>query len=226
MTAFGAALPTAADASFASLSSLGVWAVLLALPVLLVAGTSFIKIAVVLGLLRSAVGAQDVPPTTVITVLSAVLTLFVMAPVGEEMLRAVDTMPAVVPDSADRIGADEARALYGAASPPLLAFLDANTSDTEKAFYAELAGNPDETDGLRVLLPAFATEEVVEAFWMGVLIFLPFLVLDLIVSTTLAALGFSSLNPTAISLPLKLLLLVAVDGWHIIISGMIAQYAT
>ena len=221
-----AALPAAADASSATLSNLGVWAVLLGLPVLLIAGTSFVKISIVLGMLRSAVGAQDVPPTMVITVLAAVLTLFVMAPVGEEMLHAVEKMPAAVPNPDDRIGAAEARAIYGAASPPLIAFLKANTSAAERTFYADLAGASVENEGIRVLLPAFATEEVIEAFWMSVLIFLPFLVLDLIVSTTLTAVGFSSLNPTAISLPLKLLLLVSVDGWHIIIRGMLANYVT
>jgi flagellar biosynthesis protein FliP len=224
---FSAILPTAAggaEISSSLLSNLGIMSALAALPVLIVAGTSFLKISVVLGLLRSAVGAQDVPPTLVITALSAVLTLFVMAPVAEEMFFAAESAQVSAANKKDPYGIEAARAIYNAASPVMRGFLNANTSDTEKSFYMDLAGGGAEEDSFRILLPAFATQEIVEAFWIGVLIFLPFLLVDLIVSAALVSLGFNMLSPAAVSLPLKLLLLTAVDGWHIILSGLLVNY--
>lgn len=224
---FSAILPIAAgsaDVSSSFLSNLGVMLALAALPVLIVAGTSFLKISIVLGLLRSAVGAQDVPPTLVITALSAVLTLFVMAPTAEDMFSAVESAQISATNEDDPYGIEAARAVYNAASPTMRDFLNANTSDTEKSFYMDLSGGGAEKDSFRILLPAFATQEIVEAFWIGVLIFLPFLLVDLIVSSALVSLGFNMLSPAAVSLPLKLLLLTAVDGWHIILSGLLVNY--
>jgi type III secretion protein R len=210
------------DASF--LSNIAVYAVLAGLPILVITATSFLKISVVLAILRSALGAPGVPPTAVLTALAAVLTLFIMAPVGSEMVSAVESTALLADADKSPLGIEEAKALYSAASPPLLGFLEANTPADESAFFADLAGVPRDEAGLRVLLPAFATGELIEAFLMGFLIFIPFLVVDLIVSIVLLALGMHMLSPTAVSLPLKLLLFVAVDGWHILVNGLVVNY--
>ena len=220
-------IPSAAGAATPSfLSNLGVTVVLAAIPVILVAGTAFLKISIVLALVRSAVGAQDVPPTLVITALAAVLTAFVMTPVAEEAAASIETAAADTGGEVDPLGFHQAKRLLDAATPAFARFLKANTSATEIAFYQDLAGEGADENGLRILLPAFATTELVEAFMMGFLIFLPFLVVDLIVSTTLVSLGFNALSPTAVSLPLKLLLLTAVDGWHMILNGLLMGYGT
>lgn len=220
-------LPIAADPLSASfLSNLGMTLAFAAVPIVIIAGTSFLKISIVLALLRSAVGAQDVPPTLVITALAAVLTMFVMAPVAEEMALAVESVSDTSDAVNDPLGFKRATAYFDAASPSLIRFLKANTSESETEFYMALAGGGADRDGLRILLPAFATSEIVEAFLMGFLIFLPFLVVDLIVSTTLVSLGFNMLSPSAAALPLKLLLLTAVDGWHLILNGLLMGYGT
>jgi type III secretion protein R len=223
------AMPAASAADQAEISSmvstLGVAALLAILPILIITATSFIKISVVLAILRSALGARDVPPTLVLTALAAVLTMFVMAPVGQEMVEAVSAVEMPLKTEKDPIGLDRAKVVYRAASPPLRKFLKANAPKSEVKFYKELAGGKAHGDDLRILLPAFATGEIVEAFLMGFLVFIPFLIIDLIVGAVLLALGMHMLSPTAISLPLKLLLLVAVDGWHIILKGILVNYA-
>lgn len=216
-----------AEPASSFLANLGMTLAFAAVPIVIIAGTSFLKISIVLALLRSAVGAQDVPPTLVITALAAVLTMFVMAPVAEEMALCIENVSDVPSDASDDpLGFKRATTFFDAVSPSLIRFLKANTSEGETAFYMELAGGDADKDGLRILLPAFATGEIIEAFLMGFLIFLPFLVVDLIVSTTLVSLGFNMLSPAAAALPLKLLLLTAVDGWHIILNGLLMSYGT
>jgi type III secretion protein R len=214
------------DMSSSLFSNLGMTLAIAALPVLLIAGTSFLKISIVLSLLRSALGVQEVPPSIVIFALSGVLTLFVMAPVAEEMVASANQVASAKDDAVDPLGLTRMKAVYHAASPPLLAFLKANTSKTETAFYQDLAGGVADDNGFRILLPAFATSELIEAFLMGFLIFLPFLVVDLIVATTLTAVGLNTLPPAAVSLPLKLLLLIATNGWYIILNGLLVNYGT
>jgi type III secretion protein R len=161
----------------------------------------------------------------VLTALAAVLSLFVMAPVGDEMLSAIQSAE-VGPVKEDPWGIESARSLCSAAAPPLMAFLKANTPPSEVDFFLSLAGElPGSEAGFRVLLPAFATGEIVDAFVIGFLIYLPFLVIDLIVSTVLLTLGMHMLSPTGISLPLKLLLFIIVDGWHVLLSGIVVNYA-
>jgi type III secretion protein R len=208
-----------------SAAGLAVAAAIAVLPILVIAGTSFIKISVVLAILRSALGAPGVPPTLVLTALSAVLTMFVMAPVASDMTDALATTTQTTRDSGDPYGLARLRHVYNAASPPLLDFLKRNATDGEVAFFADLSGDTAKVDhGFRVLLPAFAVGEIGEAFLMGFLVFLPFLVVDLIVAMVLASLGMPMLSPTTVSLPLKLLLFLAVDGWHVILSGLLVNY--
>lgn len=223
LSVFSEAAPSS---SASAVTGIGVAAVLAVVPILIITATSFIKISIVLAILRSALGAPGVPPTVVLTALAAVLTLFIMAPVGQEMIDAVDGVDLSRTQDPDALGIRRARAVFQTASPPLKDFLMANTPQTEVAFFRDLAKDKPDPDGFRVLLPAFATAEIIEAFLMGVLVFLPFFIVDLIVGAVLLAVGMHMLSPTAVSLPLKLLLFVAVDGWHIILSGLLINYAT
>jgi type III secretion protein R len=211
-------------------SHFGLMALVAIAPFAIIAGTSFAKIAVVLGLVRSALGAPGVPPASVITALAAVLSLGIMAPVVSEMADAAElAAKAGGPGdkTGDALGIGEARAIYAAVSPPMLDFLAANAPDAEVDFFRDLAADGGAVDrrSVRVLLPAFALSEIVEAFLIGFLLLVPFLVVDLIVANSLLALGLPSLPPTAVSLPLKLLLFLAVDGWHVLVSGLAISYA-
>lgn len=195
-------------------------------PVLLVTLTSFLKIAVVLSILRSALGAPQVPPSTAVTGLALVLTLAVMAPVAEDAWAAAQARPA----GREAGGALEAgeRALA-----PLKAFLARFARDDDRAAFLDVArrlrppGRADEAgpDDLAVLAPAFLVSELRRAFTIGFLVFLPFLVVDLVVANVLLALGLTQLSPTSVALPLKLLLLVAVDGWRLLARGLALSYA-
>ncbi len=219
-----AAVHGAAEA-LSPLSHLGTILILALLPILAIAATSFIKLSLVLAIIRSALGAPGVPPTSVLTALAAVLTFFVMAPVAQEMLLNLENAPITAVEDQDPYGLDEARRIYRAASPPLIDFLDRNTPKAELDFFLDLAREPQSSArGLRFLLPAFAVGETVEAFFIGFLVFLPFLVVDLIVANTLLALGMHMVSPLALTLPLKLLLFVVVDGWHLILSGLLFSY--
>ena len=211
-------------------SHVGLMALIAIAPFAIIAGTSFAKIAVVLGMLRSALGAPGVPPASVITALAAVLSLGIMAPVATEMAAAAEAAASAKRATSmpgDALGIGEARALYDAISPPMLDFLEANTPDSEVDFFRDLAadGGAVEARSVRVLLPAFALSEIIEGFLIGFLLLLPFLVIDLVVGNALLALGLQSLPPTAVSLPLKLLLFLAVDGWHVLVSGLAISYA-
>jgi type III secretion protein R len=211
------------EGSFAA--HLGVTFALALLPFIVIAGTCFAKIAVVLAIARSAFGAPGVPPASVLTALAAVMSLFVMAPVTAEVVAALERQPATAA-SHDRYGITEARTLYDAAASPLLDFLERNTPPAEIDFIRSLppAAAIDGERSLSLLLPAFAVSELVEAFLIGVLLLLPFLAIDLIVSNTLLGLGLHMMPPAAVSLPLKLLLFVAVDGWHLLVGGLVVSY--
>jgi len=203
---------------------LGVTALLALLPFIAIAGTSFAKIAVVFGILRSALGAPGVPPSSVISALAVVMSMFVMAPVATDVVDGIEAAGAGETPGPDRLGLERARALYSAASPPLLDFLERNTPRGEIDHFAGLAGEPAAPPSLRLLLPAFAVSELAEAFVMGFLILLPFLVIDLIVGNALLSLGLHMTPPAAVSLPLKLLLFIAVDGWHLLVDGLMVSY--
>jgi type III secretion protein R len=215
-------------------------AVLLALvaivPLVLLTLTSFVKISVVLSLLRNALGAPDAPSGLVVTGLALVLTFFVMAPVALDMSRAASEAPP--PNPAPSI--EPWRTLVPAEYQPqvdqierglgpLRAFLDKHAAAKDKATFVELAGKLGHRDvhgdELWVLAPAFVTSELRAAFTMAILIFIPFLVLDLVVALGLASLGLATTPPQAIALPLKLLLFVAVDGWRLLVDSLLRGYA-
>ncbi|TCZ53680.1 flagellar type III secretion system pore protein FliP [Roseicella aquatilis] len=185
-------------------------------PSLLVMGTAFARIAIVLSLLRSAIGAQGVPPNPVLIGLSLFLTLFVMQPVLDQ-----SWVQGVQPMMEGRIG--EIAGLQAAAEP-FRGFMAANVREGDLAFFQDLAHLPP-TEGppaWRALAPAFLVSELRRAFEIGFLVFLPFLVIDLVVASVLMGLGMMMLPPPAISLPFKLIFFVLVDGWQLL-SGSLVQ---
>jgi type III secretion protein R len=207
-------------------SMMGMLALMSLLPFAVLMLTSFSKIAVVLSLARSAMGTQQAPPTIVLTGLAAVLTGHIMAPVMERMY---DVGQAVYQEAGS--GSQLIRAA-GQVTEPLRAFLVKHGGPEERARFLELARElrpPEEAeqvheDDLFVVIPAFVITELKEAFQIGFLIFLPFLVLDMVIANVLLALGMQSLSPSQVSLPFKILLFVAVDGWSLLARGLILGY--
>lgn len=184
-------------------------------PLLLMVGTSFLKISVVLSLVRRGLGVAEIIPTPVVMAVALLLTLRVMAPVASSTAAAVGALP-------DRPGAATLAAAAVAGSGPVAEFLRAHADEREVALFRELAGGG---EGLLTLLPAFAVTELQEAFWAGFLLLLPFLVLDLVVATVLASSGLATLPVATVALPFKLLLFVAVDGWSLLARGLLLGYA-
>lgn len=210
------------------LSMMGMLAGMSLLPFAVLMLTSFSKIAVVLSLARSAMGTQQAPPTIVLTGLAAVLTGHIMAPVMERMYDAGQVAYSQV---ASGSGA-EMLAAASRVSEPLRAFLVKHGSPEERARFVDLARElrpVEEMDSVRetdlfVVIPAFVITELKEAFQIGFLVFLPFLVLDMVIANVLLALGMQTLSPSQVSLPFKILLFVAVDGWSLLARGLILGY--
>lgn len=197
------------------------------LPFVFMALTAFLKISTVLHIAKSAIGAQSVPSTSVIMALSAALTLLAMAPVGERILeRLRPTLEGTVTDSSALVSE-----VFTATSEPLRDFLKKHASprETERFFLlAKKSAGAAEAgvsrDDFRVIIPAFMVSELTEAFALGFAIFLPFLVIDLIVGNVLLALGMQMMTPTQVSLPFKLLLFVAADGWGLLAQTLVTAY--
>ncbi len=188
--------------------------------------TSFLKMAVVLSLLRAALGAPQVPPSSAMTGLALVLTLVVMAPVGEEAWRRAGAVRAGGTEGAleaARAAAEPVRSFLGrfARADDRRTFLDL----ARKARAAQAPAPAPGEDDFCVLAPAFVVSELRRAFTIGFLVFLPFLVVDLLVANVLLALGLTQLAPSTVALPFKLLLFVAVDGLKIIARGLVLGYA-
>lgn len=192
--------------------------------------TAFVKISTVLQIVRGAIGAQNIPSNTVITALAASLTLLAMAPVGSKI--AERGAPLFTEDTVEDTSTF-VRGAIDATREPLRNFLIANGSAREKNRFFEIAkqARPEEEredverGDLVVVIPAFVTTELLEAFALGFALYLPFLVIDLVVSNVLLALGMQMMNPTQVSLPFKLLLFVAVDGWGLLAQALVTGYA-
>jgi type III secretion protein R len=191
--------------------------------------TSFTKLVVVLSLLRNALGLQQVPPNVVINGLAIILSVYVMYPVGLEMSDSVQNAGGPPAQSMDLT---RLLTLADKAKEPLRAFLTRHTSEDERAFFLKTAQQllPENkrrtlsaTDML-IVVPSFTVTELTRAFQIGFLIFLPFLVIDLIVSNILLAMGMMMMSPTTVSLPFKLLLFVMLDGWSKLIHGLVLTY--
>ena len=212
-------------------------AALALVPLVVLMLTSFVKLSVVLSLVRNALGAPDAPSGLVVMGLSLVLTFFVMAPVAVQMVTAAATPAATAPapgelETAVRaiVPADHQGDIDAAARAlvPLEKFLARHASEKDRATFVELSaklGRPAKGDELSVLAPAFLATELREAFAIAVLIFLPFLVIDLLVGLGLGALGLAQTSPQVVALPLKLLLFVAVDGWRLLFDSLLRGYA-
>ena len=188
------------------------------LPAMLLMMTGFTRIIIVLGLLRTAMGTQATPPNQVLLGLALFLTFFVMAPVFQLVY---DT--AWVPLTAEEINFEEFLVL---AQQPFREFMLAQTREPDLALFARLAEvgpmqGPEDVP-LRILVPAFVTSELKTAFQIGFMVFIPFLIIDLVVASTLMSLGMMMVPPITISLPFKLMLFVLVDGWQLIV-GSLAQ---
>ena len=197
------------------------WLVLLILgPLLAVVATAFAKAAVLLGILRGGLGPSSVLPTPVILGLATVLTLLVMAPIGRDLNAAVGQP---VPSE------EQAWTRASTAAWPILErFLVAHTKPADTATVADALKTLD-ADPLRAEKPAarimaFSITELTTAFHLGVLLLIPFLVVDLLVANTLAVLGFHLLSPVLVALPFKLLLFVAADGWSLFVRGFLGTY--
>jgi len=216
------------QASYAGspLAMMSMLAVMSLLPFAVLMLTSFSKIAVVLSLARSALGTQQAPPTLVLTGLAAVLSAHIMAPVMERMYEAGTIAYQEVESGAQMLTAAER------ATEPLRAFLVKHGSAEERARFVELArelrpleeADQVQEQNLFIIIPAFVITELKEAFQIGFLIFLPFLVLDMVIANVLLALGMQTLSPSQVSLPFKILLFVAVDGWALLARGLILGY--
>ncbi len=212
-----------------TLVALGALAIL---PFLFMTATSYAKIAVVFSILRSALGTGQVPSGTVIAALSAILTLYVMAPVGAQIAAEAGPAAARVDRENPLSDLDALSAALDAGAGPLRAFLARNAGERERALFLDLARQarpPDQRDAvadddLLVLLPSFLVTELSEAFQIGFLVFLPFLIVDLVVSNVLMSLGMHMLNPTQVSMPFKLLLFVLVDGWYVLARALVLGY--
>ena len=243
------ALPVSLFTDPHPLTSVILLVALAVIPFILLAVSSFIKISVVFNILRSAIGAQQVPSGVVISLLSLVLSIHVMAPV-------ISQVAAFFSDTPKVRGQSEGIAQYFAvaqrAAVPVETFLRKHSHARERVYFAgvgdreqptapavvaaaqplncdesqitSFGGCPVPGEGLLSLIPAFVLSELSEAFAIGFRVFMPFLIVDLLIAHLLLALGMSMLNPVTVSLPFKLLLLVMSDGWFLLCQGLVEGY--
>lgn len=204
-------------------------------PFIIMILSSFLKIVIVLGLLRSALGVQQAPPNQIINGVALMLSLFVMYPVAMKMYAASQ-------DAIHRLRAPESMVspqasayvieIANAAKEPLRDFLKKNSAVKHQALFYRIAykGLPEEykaalkPDDFMIVVPAYITSQLKDAFEIGVLIYIPFFVIDLVTSNILLAMGMMMLSPVTISMPLKLFLLVMLDGWTLLIEGLVNTF--
>jgi type III secretion protein R len=197
-------------------------------PIAIVTMTCFLKLSIVLSILRNALGVQQIPPNMAIYGLALMLTVYVMAPVGSEIVDNFEGQQASLND---------VRAFVQAARgsvEPLRRFLMRNSRPEQRDFFlttarrqwpAKYAAGAAQDDFM-IVVPAFLVSELTAGFEIGFLLFLPFIVIDLVVSNILMAMGMSMVSPVTLTLPLKLFLFVMVDGWSRLIHGIVQTYAT
>ena len=191
------------------------------LPAIVLTMTSFTRVVVVLGFVRHGIGTQQSPPTQVIVGLAMFLTAFTMAPVTTAIAH-----DAWEPYSAGRITEEQA---ITQATIPLRSFMLRQTRESDLALFYEASRLPlpqtEEEVPLRIAAPAFVVSELTTAFQMGVMVLLPFLVIDLVVSAILMSMGMMMVPPSTLSLPIKLLLFVVADGWHLLVGSLLRSFA-
>ncbi len=204
-----------------SIQILALMTMLTLLPSLVIMMTAFTRIIVVFAILRQALGLQQTPSNQILIGLALFLTIFVMMPVLERV-----NQSAVEPYMAEALSAEDA---LQAASQPIREFMLSQTRDADLALFMDLADNraatPEEVNFF-VLVPAFMTSELKTAFQMGFMIFIPFLVIDLIVASVLMSMGMMMLSPLIISLPFKIMLFVVVDGWVMIMGTLASSFGS
>ncbi len=204
-----------------TLQILALMTVLSIAPALLILTTSFTRIAVVLSFLRTALGTQQLPPNQIIIGLSMFLTFFVMAPTWKDVHR-----DAIAPYLDGQIAMTEA---FERASASMKGFMLRNTRNEDLGLFVELRDGdvPDEPAelGLEVVVPSFVISELRTAFQMGFVLYVPFLVIDMVVASVLMSMGMLMLPPVLISLPFKILLFVLVDGWHLVVRSLAGSFA-
>ena len=192
------------------------------LPAVLLMMTGFTRIVIVLSLLRQALGTQSAPPNQVVIGLSLFLTMFVMGPTLDRVYQ-----DAYLPYTTNAISFDQALAR---GETPVRQFMLKQTRQSDFALFARLAkldpAVTAETAPIRVLVPAFVTSELKSAFQIGFMIFIPFLVIDIVVASVLMSLGMMMLSPVLVALPFKLMLFVLADGWNLLIGSLAASFAT
>ena len=232
-----------------SLSLIVLFVGLSLLPFVAMVATSYLKIVVVMSLIRNALGIQSIPPNMVINALAMILTFYIMAPVAseswniitEERAKFAASRQAEQPAGGQAAGGvqETAAVLYESdiaakAAEPFRKFLSDHTSARERAFFVGTAetlwGKEDEpakvdSESFYILLPSFCVSELTKAFQIGFLVYLPFIAIDIIVSNILLAMGMMMVSPVTISLPFKLLLFVMVNGWTLLIQGLVRGYA-
>ncbi|MFO1266336.1 MAG: flagellar type III secretion system pore protein FliP [Rubrivivax sp.] len=192
------------------------------IPAVLLLMTAFTRIVIVLSLVRQALGTQAAPPNQVIVGLSLFLTFFVMSPTIDKIYAQAWT-----PYAAGTLPAEQA---LSEGAKPLREFMLKQTRQSDVALFARLAKLPPEVKGenvpLSVLVPAFVTSELKSAFQIGFMIFIPFLIIDMIVASVLMSLGMMMLSPVLVALPFKLMLFVLADGWNLLLGSLAASFAT
>jgi flagellar biosynthetic protein FliP len=217
-------LSTAADGSqkySVTLQILAIMTALTLLPSFVIMLTSFTRIIVVFAILRQAIGLQQTPSNQILIGLALFLSLFVMSPVINEV-----NQSAVQPYLAEEIGAETALSL---ASLPFRRFMLAQAREDDVSLFMDISGAPDvarvEDVDFFVLVPAFMTSELKTAFQIGFILFIPFLVIDMVVASVLMSMGMMMLSPLIISLPFKIMLFVMVDGWVLVMGTLASSFA-
>ena len=192
------------------------------LPAILLMMTGFTRIVIVLSLLRQALGTQSVPPNQVIVGLSLFLTLFVMGPTLDRVYE-----DAYVPYNNNSLPFEQA---LQRAEAPMRAFMSKQTRQSDLALFVKLAkldiATTADSAPMRVLIPAFVTSELKSAFQIGFMIFIPFLVIDIVVASVLMSLGMMMLSPVLVALPFKLMIFVLADGWNLLMGSLAASFVT
>lgn len=190
------------------------------LPAMLLMMTSFTRIIIVLSLLRHALGTQTSPPNQVLIGLALFLTFFVMAPVGDKIYT-----DAYQPLAENKITFTQA---LDRGAVPLRAFMLRQVREGDLALFTKVANQPQPNTAddvpMRVLIPAFVTSELKTAFQIGFIVFIPFLIIDMVVASVLMSMGMMMMSPVMVSLPFKIMLFVLVDGWNLIVASLVASF--
>lgn len=198
------------------------------IPFVAMVATSYAKIVVVLGLLRNALGVQQVPPNMVLNGIAILVTAYIMAPIGMEAMQNMQHMQRPAGGDTSAIMLDA----FDAGKEPFRAFLKQHAHEREKRFFVrsateiwpkDMAAKLKEDD-LIVLAPAFTLTEMADAFKIGFLLYIAFVIVDIVIANILMAMGLNQLQPTNVAIPFKLLLFVVMDGWSALIHGLVMTY--